>query len=64
MIGEAAIILANMRGGYANVGATVHTLFRMSRRPGSKTGSSESSHSSSVPTETPESILGRLETSR
>ena len=35
MLTDAVIILANMRGGYANVGSTVHTLFRMSgrRRP-------------------------------
>jgi hypothetical protein len=32
MISEALIILPNMRGGYANVGATVHTLFGMNRR--------------------------------
>ena len=33
MLSDAVIILANMRGGYANVGSTVHTLFRMSDRP-------------------------------
>ena len=34
MLSDAVIILANMRGGYINVGNTVHTLFRMSgRRP-------------------------------
>ena len=35
MLSDAVIILANMRGGYTNVGSTVHTLFRMSgrRRP-------------------------------
>ena len=33
MISEALIIMSSMRGGYANVGATVHTLFRMNRRP-------------------------------
>ena len=33
MLSDAAIISANMRGGYANVGSTVHTLFRMNRRP-------------------------------
>jgi hypothetical protein len=33
MISEALIIMSTMRGGYANVGATVHTLFRMNRRP-------------------------------
>lgn len=33
MLSDAVIILANMRGGYANVGSTVHTLFRMSGRP-------------------------------
>jgi hypothetical protein len=32
MISEALIVMSNMRGGYANVGATVHTLFRMNRR--------------------------------
>jgi hypothetical protein len=31
---EAVLILPNMRGGYATVGNTVHTLFRVtSRRP-------------------------------
>jgi hypothetical protein len=33
MISEALIIMSSMRGGYANVGTTVHTLFRMNRRP-------------------------------
>ena len=33
MFSDAAIISANMRGGYVNVGSTVHTLFRMNRRP-------------------------------
>ena len=33
MLNDTVIILANMRGGYVNVGSTVHTLFRMSRRP-------------------------------
>jgi hypothetical protein len=33
MLSDAIIISANMRGGYVNVGSTVHTLFRMSRRP-------------------------------
>jgi len=33
MLNDAVIILANMRGGYVNVGSTVHTLFRMNRRP-------------------------------
>jgi hypothetical protein len=33
MLSDAVIILANMRGGFANVGSTVHTLFRMSDRP-------------------------------
>jgi hypothetical protein len=33
MLSDAMIILANMRGGYVNVGSTVHTLFRMSDRP-------------------------------
>ena len=33
MLGDAVIILANMRGGYVNVGDTVHTLFRMSGKP-------------------------------
>ena len=33
MLSDAAIISANMRGGYVNVGNTVHTLFRMNRRP-------------------------------
>ena len=33
MLSDAAIISANMRGGYVNVGSTVHTLFRMNRRP-------------------------------
>ena len=35
MLSDAVIIMANMRGGYLNVGSTVHTLFRMSgrRRP-------------------------------
>ncbi len=32
MLSDAVIILANMRGGYTNVGSTVHTLFRMSGR--------------------------------
>jgi hypothetical protein len=43
MISEALIIMSSMRGGYANVGATVHTLFRMNRRPveGPKAGNSE-----------------------
>jgi hypothetical protein len=36
MLSDAMIILANMRGGYANVGSTVHTLFRMSDRPREK----------------------------
>ena len=33
MLTNTAIISANMRGGYVNVGTTVHTLFRMNRRP-------------------------------
>jgi hypothetical protein len=33
MISEALIIMSSMRGGYVNVGSTVHTLFRMNRRP-------------------------------
>ena len=33
MLNDTVIILANMRGGYVNVGSTVHTLFRMNRRP-------------------------------
>src|SRR5438270_376678 len=32
MLSDSVIILANMRGGYVNVGSTVHTLCRMSRR--------------------------------
>ena len=34
MLSDAAIISANMRGGYVNVGNSVHTLFRMNRRAG------------------------------
>lgn len=64
MISEAAIILANMRGGYANVGATVHTLLRMSRRPAqTKADFPEGSRTSNA-AETPEDILRRLELSR
>ena len=32
MITEAIIVLANMRGGCATVGSTVHTLFRVNNR--------------------------------
>jgi hypothetical protein len=32
MMSEAVIILANMRGGCATVGGTVHTLFRINNR--------------------------------
>ena len=32
MLGDAVIILANMRGGYVDIGSTVHTLFRMTGR--------------------------------
>jgi hypothetical protein len=33
MLGDVVIVLANMRGGYVDVGGTVHTLFRMTGRP-------------------------------
>jgi hypothetical protein len=59
MIGGAAIILANMRGGYVNVGATVHTLFRMSRRP-----AQENECSRTAAADTADSILKRLDASR
>jgi hypothetical protein len=59
MLTEAVIILANMRGGYANVGPTVHTLFRMSTRP-----AHELDRSPSTEGDTTESILKRLESSR
>ena len=42
MLGDAVIILANMRGSYINVGSTVHTLFRM-RGKRSRSGVNEDS---------------------
>jgi hypothetical protein len=59
MLTEAVIILANMRGGYANVGPTVHTLFRMSRRP-----AQEVERSPITEVDSAQSILKRLESSR
>jgi hypothetical protein len=63
MISDAAIILANMRGGYAQVGAKVHTLFRMSRRPVQQADRLKNSSTSDLG-ETSESILARLQSSR
>jgi hypothetical protein len=51
MLSDAVIILANMRGGYAHVGSTVHTLFRMSDRPQKKTKEVDS-----APSEAPAAI--------
>jgi hypothetical protein len=64
MISETAIILANMRGGYANVGATVHTLFRMSRRPAQEKVQSAEGSRTAFSADTADSILKRLEASR
>jgi hypothetical protein len=64
MISEAAIILSNMRGGYANVGATVHTLFRMSRRSDQEKVQVADRPRAAAPAETADRILKRLETSR
>jgi hypothetical protein len=64
MISETAIILANMRGGYANVGATVHTLFRMSRRPTLEKLESAERSRTAVSADAADSILKRLEASR
>ena len=64
MLTEAVIILANMRGGYANVGPTVHTLFRMSRRPAQIKAASSNSPDTTIFQETSDIILRRLESSR
>jgi hypothetical protein len=41
MMGEAVIILPNMRGGCATVGGTVHTLFRINNRRPHQAGAQE-----------------------